>query len=529
MLLAFALLRHLSHPLFRQDEAETAVFAERVLDYGYPKIHGPKNLIDSLWDRDGVRAYDDGDVYTGSRWAPYYVGALGAAWARDSDDLYSKTLRLRLPFAVLGAAGILLILFAVLPAAGATRESRLGFALCFGALTCASTSLLLHMREARDPALTVFLVGGVLCVDLRRRVFDQLGPRSHALLLGLLLVLLFNAFFPAFVILALAIGMREGSRCLRRGGSEAARAKSLLKHTAGLWLAMGMVVPLLGFFDFLGATRNAWTPTPGFVLSTLLRYEFLAPALALRVTVLALRPGAAPPARDSTLRQRLEISSFLGGLVIIYAAVGTPLSDRSFVVIGPLLIAMLLLDAFSLAAILRRTGSGTSRRRLASVGASVSALCLVASLGVRGPDLAGHLDELRAPYRNALDYAIPYLHQNYPGISDMVIAADEDDLAFVYYLGSKMTLGPHGTHLEEDRTIQPDLIVARPGSEQLAALTTRSEGARYASTGFSVANHGGDEGAGLRPHAERRVGRSRIAPEAQPALIILERQGPSPR
>ena len=105
MLLAFALLRHLSHPLFRQDEAETAVFAERVLDYGYPKIHGPKNLIDPLWDRDGVRAYDDGDVYKGSPWAPYYVGALGAAWARDSDDLYSKTLRLRLPFAVLGAAG----------------------------------------------------------------------------------------------------------------------------------------------------------------------------------------------------------------------------------------------------------------------------------------------------------------------------------------------------------------------------------------------------------------------------------------
>jgi hypothetical protein len=541
-LLAFALLRHLSYPLLWHDESETAVFAERILDYGYPKIRGPKNVIYSLWHRGGVGVYEDWDAYTGSPWAQYYVGALGAAGALGSDDFYAKTLRLRLPFALLGAAGLLLLLFAVLPAAGASPEARLGFALFFLALSCVSISLLLHLREARHPALTVFLMGAVLFVDLRRRIFDQLGPASHALLLALLLILLFNAFFPAFVILALAIGLREAAHTLRRPGSILERATSLLKHSAGLWLAALVVLPLLGFFDFLDQTRgwverfslpDAWATNLGFVAATLLRFEFLAPALALRATLVAMRVSSAERSSDPGLRQRLEITSFLLLLTILYAIViaRTPfLFERYFVVLGPLLICMLLLDALSLGSLLRRPEVAGSRRSLGVAGAGVTALCFLVSLGVRGPELSGHLEALREPYRGPLDFAIPYLAERHPDIADRVIATNYEEPAFIYYLGSKVTVGFYGANLDEDLTIQPDVIVPRPWPDHLDTLKSLADAADYESVAFPVANLWWNNIPGLNPRGERKVGhqfRTRIAEKGEPQLVILERRGPS--
>ena len=44
-LVGIALFRHLSYPLLWADEAETALFAERVLEHGYPKVHGPRNVV----------------------------------------------------------------------------------------------------------------------------------------------------------------------------------------------------------------------------------------------------------------------------------------------------------------------------------------------------------------------------------------------------------------------------------------------------------------------------------------------------
>jgi hypothetical protein len=539
LLFAFALLQHLSYPLLWHDESETAVFAERVLDYGYPKIHGPKNVVYSLWHQNGLGVYEAWDAYTGSPWAQYYVGALGAAWARGSQDLYARTLRLRVPFALLGAAGLLLILFAVIPAAGESRKSQLAFALGFLLLSCVSISLLLHLREARHPALTVFLVGAALFVDLRRRTFDQLGPRSHALLLALLLVLLFNTFFPAFVILVLAIGLREATHALRRPGSLVERSISLLKHSAGLWLAAVVVLPLLGFFDFLDQTRgwverfsspDAWATNLGFVASTLLRYEFLAPALALRATLVALRVKPGESSGDPHLGQRLEIASFLLLLVVLYAVViaRTPfLFERYFVVLGPLLIAMLLLDAASLASLLRHSDLAEGRRRLGAAGATFAALCFFVSLGLRGPELSGHLDALREPYRGPLDFAIPYLAEKHPDIADRVIATNYEETAFIYYLGSKVTVGFYGANLEEDRTIQPDVIVPRPWPDHLETLRVLAERAHYESVTFPVLNLWWNNIPGLTPRGERNVGhlfRTRLAAEGEPRLVILERR-----
>ena len=57
------------------DESETAMFGTRVLEYGYPKIHGERNVVYSLWHANGVGIHEGTDAYTGSPWVQYYVGA----------------------------------------------------------------------------------------------------------------------------------------------------------------------------------------------------------------------------------------------------------------------------------------------------------------------------------------------------------------------------------------------------------------------------------------------------------------------
>ena len=44
VLFSFSVFKHISYPLFWQDEASTAVGAQRVAEYGFPKVHGEKNI-----------------------------------------------------------------------------------------------------------------------------------------------------------------------------------------------------------------------------------------------------------------------------------------------------------------------------------------------------------------------------------------------------------------------------------------------------------------------------------------------------
>ena len=79
--------------------------------------------------------------------------------ARGADDFYAETARLRLPFALAGAAGISVWVLALLPVfRGDQRRARL-FAGLFFFLAALSISLVLHLREARYYPLLVLLLG----------------------------------------------------------------------------------------------------------------------------------------------------------------------------------------------------------------------------------------------------------------------------------------------------------------------------------------------------------------------------------
>jgi hypothetical protein len=465
-LFALGLLRHLEFPLLWADEAETAMFARHTLEYGYPKVHGPQNVVYQFGPNIAVGVEEGSDAYIGTTWGHIYFAVPGLVWARGSDDLYAKTWRMRLPFALAGALGVGLWLAALLPA-GPGRARRWRFAAAFLALAALSVSLVLHLREVRYYALVVLLGGAIAREHLGYVAYGTVGFRRWACALCVLLVLLFNTFFQAFFTFAALLGA-ERAVAVWRG---AARPRDLLPFAAaGL-----LVAPLLAWFETFQTARAfsaSFSFGPGDYLGNvalvgahLLRHEFLLPAVAARAAVVALRVEEGPPPSVPA-----RLLAFAAGAVAIGCLNPLPL-ERYFVVLSPVLSGAFLLDAFALARALPARVAPAQRRR---VGALTLAALVLGTAFLRWPAfevLRGRVAELSTPYRGPLDYVIPYLRERYAHPEDLVIATNYEEYAFMYYLRCRVIVGLSLNNIVRDRRLEPDVVVPRGRWPQsLAAL-----------------------------------------------------------
>ncbi len=55
VLFSISLFKNISYPLLWCDEGDTAMYATRVLEYGYPKVHDGKNVLYVVRCRHGFR------------------------------------------------------------------------------------------------------------------------------------------------------------------------------------------------------------------------------------------------------------------------------------------------------------------------------------------------------------------------------------------------------------------------------------------------------------------------------------------
>jgi hypothetical protein len=456
--LGVLLFSGLAHPLFWSDEADTAMFARRIIEFGYPKVHDGRNVVYQFGSDIAVGVDERRDAYIGTTWGQFYFAALGVRWAEGVDDPGAKTARVRLPFALAGALGLALFAAAVWPAW--PRGERLLFSALFLACTCVSISLLLHLREARYYALVVLLVGALVWVQLRFAVFHRLGSAGYTLAVTLLLFLLFNTFFAAFFSLLAVLAIERGRHGLR----------ALLP----LLPALLCVAPLLIYFETF-TTASAISRQLGFgargllenlaiVAVHLLRHEFLLPALACRTGLLlcdatARRRGetvAAEPARAA--------AGFLWLLAAGYALIGcaNPLPmERYFVVLSPVLTLAFLLDARSLVAAVSRLAEPARRARAArGAAAAVIVFALLARLPA-APEVAGHVASLLTPVRGPIDFVVSWVREQHAEPERLVIATNYEEQALMYYLGSRVIIGLALNNLSEDRRLQPDLVIPR--------------------------------------------------------------------
>lgn len=453
--LAVCLFGRLSHPLLWQDEGETAMLAERVLAYGYPKVHGERNVVDEFGPNAALGVKESVDAYIGKTWGDFYFAVPGLVWSNAVDDPYARTLRLRLPFALAGAAGLAVMCWGVLPLVAPGR--RRGFAAAFAALCSVSVSLLLHLREVRYYPLLVLVLGALLALHLRRRLAPERRGVGNALGQATLSFLVFQVFHVAWFIATALLALDDAHAVWRPARGRARRvARELVPHG----LAALAVLPWLVFLETLRVARAFAAHvglTPAVVLANLgrvvvhfARHELLLPALVCSAALAwqrrRQRHAPPPPARRVSVR--------LAAFCVAFAAISclNPLIyERYFVVLSPLLTLVFLLDAFTLV-------EGAKARRTT---AAWLLMLVVLSLLPRAPEIRGRLAELRTPVRGPIDFAVAALRERYPDTHSLVVATNYEAFPLMYYLGSRVIVGLSLNNIAAERSLTPDVVIPR--------------------------------------------------------------------
>jgi hypothetical protein len=200
--------------------------------------------------------------------------------------------------------------------------------------------------------------------------------------------------------------------------------------------------------------------------------------------------------------------------------------ERYFIALSPAITSLLLLDTWTFAGRLRAAPRQLGHR----AAAALLAVCFAVVVGLRAPEMRGRLYEITHRYKGPLDYIIPYLRERHPDPAALVIATNYEEPAYMYYLGSRVTVGFYGANLEEDLAVQPDVIVFRPWRQQLWALERLRRRDRYREHRFPVRSAKTNNVPGLSPESAGRglvhLFKTQYA-EGADRVTVLERE-PAP-
>jgi hypothetical protein len=468
-LFATLLFKHISYPVLWQDEGETAVFAERVLEYGYPKVHGPRNVLYEFGGNVAVGVKESVDAYIGTTWGHFYFAVPGALWAGAVEDRYAKTARLRIPFALAGAVGIGLWVLALTPVfRGAPRKARL-FAGLFFLLAAVSVSLLLHLREVRYYPLLVLLCGALAVVEIRHRLIPAPSPWRRAAIATLLLVCVFHTFFAAYFILALVLALDA----LLASARSDDRMRVLLTEGSPVLASAVLVAPALVFFETfavanafranLGLTLGGYAENLGFFVRHFWQHELLAPAIFCRLALLATAAAARRRGLPPVVAPERAVASRIVCFVILWVAVtcANPLVyERYFVPVVPAVIGIFLLDSFALVRVVAQWERAARRGLAVATVVAIGAVFAVTS-GPRSADVRGRIAEISEPYRGPLDFVIDRIAGETPRTADLVIATNYANHPLMYYLGSHVIVGTNLNNIVAERALEPDIVIPR--------------------------------------------------------------------
>jgi hypothetical protein len=493
-----SLFKNISYPLLWADESITVMHGKRVLEYGYPKVHDGKNVVYDLRHPNKKLGIDEKtDAYIGgANWGMYYVAAVAVYFAEMSDDLYTKTAILRIPFAFAGLAGLALLAF-LTAQFFSSSTSKKGFWVLFVFFELISISLVLHLREARYYSPTVFLTALVIAIYIRYSILKKIGYRMYAVLLTVSLFLLFLTFSPVYFIFLVAIFLYESistakyfflKYSINRGHiapvatiSAINLFKHFLKNMLPLMLSIIAVIPLIFFFKtFYIADEMAkykyylfgiskW----GMYLENLkiiwryfTSFDFIYLAIFLKVCLLLSFIWLAPRNLSPPDTQKLKYSNFLTVIFIVYffaiARIPNYPFTRYFIPLQPILALIIIMDLILVYNIITHHQS-RGIIYFKTVLIILFAGFIFANISRNMEYLSGHVYEMSHQYKGPLDHLIPFIKEKYKDTDKLIIATNYEETSFMYYLDSKVIIGYVGNNLEQDMEIVPDIVVYRKG------------------------------------------------------------------
>jgi len=201
------------------------------------------------------------------------------------------------------------------------------------------------------------------------------------------------------------------------------------------------------------------------ILKYFWKYEFLSLLLVCKVIIAGFWIGTKNNVFSIKKRQLMQISHFFSLTVIIYiiliARIPSYLFTRYFIVLQPIITIIIILDLFIIYDFFYL--SGCKQKNIFALIALVLGLVIASKGFILRNYLGYHFYELLHQYRGPLDYTIPYIENAYGKPDELVIATNYEEYSYMYYLGSKVTIGYVGNNLEEDLKTQPDIIIFRNG------------------------------------------------------------------
>jgi hypothetical protein len=466
-----SIFKNLAYPLLWNDEAETTMFGQRILSYGYPKVSDGKNVLNDLELPDKSLSVD---ARTGAwrlmPWGQYYVASLGVLLAHGVADIYAKTYFVRLPFAILGFLGVLLMGLSAYRAFGRIRDpATLGFLSLFLLFELASVPLTLHLREVRWYSLNIFLSACIFYTYFNYVLFNKLRPSTYIVLMSVLLIAVFNCFAQGYFIFIASIGVFELIRLIRHF-----HPKLTAITLMPFFLTLPIIAILIWLYGFLTISHEFERFfSIGFQvyrghLQTIVAFFWNCELLLLAIIMKILALGAyglaiqKPPAAVQKFKLSVFFSIFFIAQALIIAK--TPLLmifERYFIILQPVLMLMLLLDSFLFFQLVWHNRKQFLWRSMLVVVLPVSMFILYSGSSIKLSLIKAHVYELMHQYKGPIDFVIPYLKNKYDHPERFVIATNYEELSYMYYLGSKVTIGFVGNNLEKDMGYVPDIIIRR--------------------------------------------------------------------
>ena len=470
-LFSLSVFKHISYPLFWQDESSTAMGAQRVAEYGYPKVHGRKNIYNDM-PMDTTIAVNKHDALVGgANWGQYYFGVIGHKLAERTDDLYAKTGLFRMPFAVLGIIGLALWVFFMLRFCPDKFSKHL-FTALFIFFSLLSVSLTLLLREARYYSILIFCTALVMGLYNTYRFYK---PFNKIVFIGievLALFIIFVSYSPMYVASLLTLGLSEliiAVPIYRKTNFIQAwkHTLPLIILAAASILSIWPMIIEYNYFEAMKAinkeglqvTWDVYKEHIAAIFGYFKNYGFLWLAVALRALVWCNHKKL--KAQRTPL---FKVSNFLTlfFIIVAFTVARSPqmMYTRYFVCLLPAISFIMIFDAFMLWHCYATRKQKTLNYKVA-LPAIVFVVLFFSSLVNILPQLKGHLYEITHQYKGPLDHTIPYIKENFTRADTLIIAANYEEYAYMYYLNSKVLIGFAGTNVAEEAQLVPDIIAYR--------------------------------------------------------------------
>ncbi len=467
----FSVFKNISYPLLWNDEAETAMYAKRILEFGYPKVHDEKNTVCLLGPFD-FGARPEWDAYVSSVWGQYYFAALGEFFAQYTEDLYTKTAILRLPFACAGLAGILILMYTGMSLFRGDKNRALIFGIVFLILEISSVSLVLHLREVRYYSLSILWTAMIMGLYLNFRLNDKIKPSHYFSLMISLLFLLFNSFPPACFSCLISMGIIFIYDLI----SNKKIIKAIIPFSP-CPASLIFIIPLLQFHKTFQiseslavqfhVTAEQRIKSLQEIITFLSNHELFGVILVSKIILLFVYLTSRktlltfPPLR---IWIRISTFIFLFVCIHIFLVLKMPFDFtyvRYYIVCQPFLSLMLLFDLFSIGKIFSLEEHPFIFLKIKYLAALLLIPTLSLSLPQKIQAFKNHFYELSHQYKGVLDYAIPFIQSLSKNPESLVIATNYEECSYMYYLKSKVIIGCNNINLKEDLKETPDIIIPR--------------------------------------------------------------------